>query len=191
MVATADIMEFIMAVFAMTGAFLLSKLMVKEAMLTFITGNFAGAYVAISAGLPGLLTQMLFFITTGVIVLWSLKKELMQDKKTLFYFIPVIFVAGIALTVSIKIPSVYQNSLESSYFEIIAASFAILGSFLMKYEDKIKRYGFICFIIADILYIEVAVSNELWFFLVQSIFFVWTSSNGLKNLKKEVLNAAV
>lgn len=79
-----------------------------------------------------------------------------------------------------------ETSFEIQTIDMIASFMAILGSLLLSSFDYIKRnLAFTMFILADLLFVYIAIINGFYFFLLQSLFFfVITGTRGLyKNIK--------
>lgn len=130
-------------------------------------------------GIVSIFIQMGLFFITAILGILRLSKNKQRDKK-------IILITSI---IYITIFSFYLNyiGLKDLNFEIkpldtIASIMAIIGAFLLSYDSFIKRnIAYILFLLADILYIYIGYSNGFYFFMIQSIFYIFTSSIGIKN----------
>jgi hypothetical protein len=74
--------------------------------------------------------------------------------------------------------------------DTIAATIAIIGSFILKSHDlNFRLNAFIAFFIADVLYVYVGYNHGMYFFMIQSAFFLYTSFEGYLNTKKVMASA--
>ena len=70
----------------------------------------------------------------------------------------------------------------NNIFDIVAATMAIIGSFLLRTKNEsVKIIAFTLFILADLLYAFIGYDKNMLFFMTQSIFFLFTSSYGIYN----------
>lgn len=176
------IFEFIGMLFSMIGAFYMSMDKEKDpkhmwkAFHFFGISNIAVLMVASYSLIVPLYIQMVLFMTSTLVQL----KEYYQ--KTIVYGI---YLAALIISLILMFIN-YQKGfvLSISNIEVIAAICAITGSFLLKTKDKkILLSAFILFLIADSIYSYVGYKRELWYFMLQSIFFLYTSIRGILNLK--------
>ena len=170
--------ELIGSMFAIGGSYLLATNKVKEAMSTFMVGNVLMSVVAIETGLLPLLIQLMLFTWGG---LWALFKiDTVYLKKYAAGL--VLFAISILAIHTPQIPG--EIIMKISPVELFAATFAVTGNFLMRYGSRYQIAGFILFIIADILYVKIGVENALWFFTIQTVYFLVMSIIGIKNRTK-------
>ncbi len=177
------------AVFSILGAFLMS-LSTKDnqrplylAFISFLCANLCLFAFFLFAGKIPMIIQLLFFYAGAF--LGVVKKSLTpkRDFKILI-FVSLIYMLILLITF-------YFKSITSIEFEILpidtcAATMAIIGNFLLSSQSHIRRsYAFILFFIADVLYVYVGYVNGFYFFMAQSIFFIYTSLNGYRNTMKE------
>jgi len=174
--------EFLGMIFSMLGAYFMSRSTIKypKTMLfsgiAFLISNILMILLAISEGMIPLFIQMvLFFLSSMLIILGNVEDK--ERAKKIF---------GVVIMTTIIIGSLI-NSKEFVFVtiqknEILAAFMAITGSFLLKSKNEdIKIYSFILFFVADILYAWIGFSKELYFFMIQAIFFWYTSIRGIYN----------
>jgi hypothetical protein len=169
--------ELIGAVTTMAGSYYLAKGTTKTAFIYFIVSNTLMFYVAMSHGLVGLSIQMIIFSIIGINMLMFLSSQKNKTKKHLYVFYGIYFMFLLLF--------LNPGSLNFTFgkIDLIAAVLAIAGTLTMKYNNTIKLFGFISFFIADLLYIYIANENHMWFFMIQSFFFLYTSLLGIYTLK--------
>ncbi|MFY9075575.1 hypothetical protein CRU99_11440 [Malaciobacter mytili] len=177
------------AVFSILGAYLMS-LSTKDnqrplylAFISFLCANLCLFAFFLFEGKIPMIMQLLFFYAGAF--LGVIKKSLNPKRDfRILTFITLIYVL-------ILLIAFYFKSITSIEFEILpidtcAASMAIIGNFLLSSHSHIRRsYAFILFFLADVLYVYVGYSNGFYFFMAQSVFFIYTSLNGYKNTMKE------
>jgi hypothetical protein len=174
-----DYIELVGAVSTMSGAMLLAKNKIKIAFYFFAITNTSMFFVGFEHGLLGLMIQMFVFALINYNVQIFLSENKQITKKNLLLFFGIFFMLMIIL--ALFQGKNYQFTL--GLIDIIAAILAVVGTFVMKYNNiEIKTFGFIGFFIADLLYIYIANENHMWFFMIQSIFFLYTSLLGIYNL---------
>ena len=62
----------------------------------------------------------------------------------------------------------------------------LIGSFLLSSHNHIIRsYAFICFFMADVIFVYIGYTNAFYFFMVQSAFYLYTSLKGYSNTMKD------
>ena len=100
--------------------------------------------------------------------------------KYLYIYLSIFTLLLIGIVFQIK-----ETSFEIQTIDMIASFMAILGSLLLSSFDYIKRnLAFTMFILADLLFVYIAITNGFYFFLLQSLFFVITGTRGIyKNIK--------
>ena len=176
-----NIIEFLGMVFSMLGAFYMSRnseknpLTMLNAGIMFLIANIFMIFVAIQNNLNALGIQMVLFYMSSVLIIYSYKK----DKRTL---VVLSLLSIVIFTLIIK--NLNFNIVESFKFglDFYAASMAITGSFILKSKnERIKIVSFILFFVADALYAYIGYQKSMPFFTIQSLFFLITSSYGIKN----------
>lgn len=178
-------LEFYGMIASMTGAFLMSRDIKKYprtmyyAFIAFMSSNMALFYVATVTGLVPLMVQMMLFFSSAAIVIVAHSENKSRDQWMLM--------ASTAIYVSIMaivfVSSTIKFNFKVEMIDTIAAIIAISGSFAMKsHDNKVKLFAFAGFFLADVLYVYIAIENSLYFFMVQSFFFWYTSIAGAKNV---------
>ena len=172
-------LEFSGMVFTMTGAFLITNKKEKTRLIglfAFIAANYTVFAFASMKGLLPLQIQMIFFFFAGIPAIKSYCKNWKTVKKYLWIFSSVYLL----LLISFVHFNIRSNSIP--IIEIIAASIAVIGSYLQKFKlSDMRIISFIMFFVADILYVGISIENSLLFFGIQSFFFWFTSIKGIKS----------
>ena len=163
-------------IFSMLGAFFMSanndidKKYLKRAFIFFLISNFFMIIVSAATHLVPLTVQMSFFAITAINGIYSINRDKLIRNALYTSFtslvIIVFFLSYSGDNAIMKIENI----------DIVAALMAIVGSYILAYN---KIYAFILFFLADILYVFIAYENTLPFFMIQSMFFIYTSSRGL------------
>jgi len=182
-------LEFNGMLFALLGAIYMSRNQTtyKNTMLyafSFFTfSNMSMLIVAYEHNMLPLVIQQILFFTGAIIGVKLQMKNVLSLEKYLKY--NKIFNIILFVYISLLILFVSSNSIDFSFvmdnIEIFAAILAIIGNFLLPRELYLARIAFQLFIIADILYVFIAYEHNMYFFLVQSLFTVYTAYKGLKN----------
>jgi len=177
-----NLAEFLAMSASMLGAFLVSRKDTKNnkyyGFLAFFISNIFMSIVAIDKGMVPLMIQLAFFAIGAYL---GIKYEL--NKKNNFHLIHILNKFSLIMIIFTIIYFLFN--LKESYsfsitnIEIIAATMAIIGNFFMRYDTYYKFLAFLLFLLADILYIIVAKDHEMYFFLIQSTFFIYTSLYGM------------
>lgn len=181
------------AIFSILGAYLMS-LSTKHnqrplylAFISFLAANLSLFAFFLFAGKVPMIIQLTFFYAGAFLGVVKKSNNPTRDLKilvliSLVYF----FILGISL---------YFKSISSIDFEVLpldtlASSMAIIGNFLLSSRSHIRRsYAFILFFLADVLFVYIGYTNAFYFFMAQSMFFIYTSLNGYKNTMKEEIDA--
>ncbi len=180
------------AIFSILGAYLMSlstKNNQRPLYLAFISFSCANlclfAFFFFEGKVP-MIIQLLFFYAGAF--LGVVKKSLNPKRDFKFLnFITLFYIIILLVTF-------YFKPITSIEFEVLpidtsAAFMAIIGNFLLSSRNHIRRsYAFILFFIADVLYVYVGYANGFYFFMTQSIFFVYTSLQGYKNTMREEID---
>jgi len=169
--------ELIGMVFSMIGAYLSSSTSKKDekmilAYASFLVSNVAMYFMGILEGMLPLLIQIVFFMFSAINGITVLTRNIILSK-TLYILMALIFVLSIYIIGLRDIEFKFHISVIESFAAIIA----IIGSFLLAYKDY-RRNAFLMFFVADILYAYIAYERGLNFFLIQSVFFWFTSLRG-------------
>lgn len=184
------VLEFIGMICSMLGAFYLSRHEDKvphhmlKAFGFFAISNVAMLLVSAHMLMVPLFLQVILFVSTtylGIMTYGPNKFNQSQMKQIkLFAFALMFFVFFLLLGIYQSKTGILNFSITN--IEIAAAATAIGGSFLMKYQTFNLRFlGFFLFFVADILYVKVGIDNALYFFAIQSGYFIYTSIAGMKN----------
>jgi len=177
-----SVLEFLGASATIAGSFLISRgkgdKFLYLGFISFLTANSLMFAFAGGIGMISLQIQMVAFFILGIPVITSTKMFERNRGKTYLYLI-------VAFSVSMILFSVVRTeelNYSYTYIEIITAIMAVIGSYIMKYDNRdIKTIGFMLFFIADLIYIFISVEKGLVFFGIQSVFFLYTSVSGIKN----------
>jgi hypothetical protein len=187
--------EFIAMACAMTGAYFMSMNPKKcpnhmvWAFVAFGTSNIFGLqYAMYYLMIPLIIQQALFFhsavlgVNETVGRRWKGKTLKKVERTTLTLMI-------LSFTAAFFVAYVFgeEANLKVTFLEVVAAVMAITGSYLMRKETyNALKIAFILYFVADVFYVYIAIERELWFFMIQSAFFIYTSWRGLMNLKERV-----
>jgi len=172
--------EFIGMVLSMIGAWYAIGTNHKENLeakgkgfMFFALSNLSMMIFAYIAGFYALMIQMFIFNISSVLGLYKFNTKKVS--------IPIISLA-IVVWITIIYQLVYHShiSLESmNITEVSAAIIAIIGAYVYLSKQKFWiNVAFICYFVADILYVYVAYEKEFIFFGILSAFFVFTSTRG-------------
>jgi len=178
-----EILEIIGMIFSIIGALLMSVNAKREdfillAYYMFFIADIALFFMGIYLGMIALLIQVVFFTLSAINGISKIKNNMIITK-LLFIIFGISVISGVFLAGKIK----NEMILNISNVEIIAATLAILGSFILAYKD-LRLYAFMLFFIADSFYIYISFEKHLLYFGVQSAFFLLTSLKGINSLKK-------
>jgi hypothetical protein len=186
------ILEAIGAIFSIIGAYLMS-LSTKDdtrplyfGFISFFISNLALLTFFLLNGKVPVIIQMILFFITAIIGIYKLTKNKKRDI-SLMSGILSIYILVLIFSIFPNIKDIDFNIL---FIDFIAALIAIIGSFLLSSHNHIIRsYAFICFFVADIIFVYIGYSNAYYFFMIQSIFYIYTSSKGYYNTMKNEINA--
>lgn len=180
------------AIFSILGAYLMS-LSTKHnqkplylAFISFLAANLSLFAFFLFAGKVPMIIQLVFFYAGAFLGIIKKSPNPKRDFK-IVTTISIIYFSILAIIL-------YFQSISSIDFEVLildstAASMAIMGNFFLSSRSHIRRsYAFILFFIADVLYVYVGYANGFYFFMAQSMFFIYTSFNGYKNTMKEEID---
>ena len=181
------LIEFLGSALAILGAYFMSRNLVEHpnamfyAFVAYFSSNIFLVHLAFIEGMLPLLIQQVLFITSAVIGLNSHSVNKQKVNKIVASFI--------GLTI-LSLSAIYFLSGKEFTFhitniEILAAFFAISGSFILKtHNPHTRMYAFYGFIIADIFYIWIGFNSELYFFMIMAMVFIYTSFVGIINTQK-------
>ena len=98
-------------------------------------------------------------------------------------FVLVIYISIFIFTV---LPNMGQIDFKILLVDFVASIIAIIGSFLLSsHNHVIRSYAFICFFIADVIFVYIGYTNTFYFFMIQSAFYLYTSLKGYSNTMKD------
>ena len=178
------ILEAFGAVFSIVGAYMMSLSSKNDTkplyigFISFFISNLALLTFFILNGKVPVIIQMILFFITAIIGIYKLTSNRSRDIKIMSL---VLFVYSILLVLFI-FPNIGEVNFEILFIDFIASFIAILGSYLLSsHKHIIRSYAFICFFIADLIFVYIGYTNSFYFFMIQSIFYLYTSSKGYFN----------
>lgn len=176
------ILEFFGMIFSILGVLLISKATndsIYRANVLFYISNIILFSFFLLNGVVAIVIQMGFFFITSIFGIIKLSKDKKRDKQILS-FLTITFI----ITLSLYVYNIGLNTLnfEIKLLDSIAATMAIIGAFLLSFDNFIKRnMAYSLFLLADLIYIYIGYNSGFYFFMIQSIFYIFTSSIGIKN----------
>ncbi|WP_122892873.1 nicotinamide mononucleotide transporter [Arcobacter peruensis] len=185
------ILEAIGAIFSIVGAYLMS-LSSKDntrplyfGFISFFISNLALlTFFTLNGKIPVIIQMILFFIT-AIIGIYKLTKNRKRDV-SLISLILSIYISILIFTI---IPNIEDIDFNVLIIDFIAASIAIVGSYLLSSPNHIMRsYAFICFFVADVIFVYIGYVNAYYFFMIQSAFYLFTSTKGYHNTMKNEID---
>ncbi len=185
------ILEAIGAIFSIIGAYLMS-LSSKEdtkplyfGFISFFISNLALLTFFLLNGKVPVIIQMILFFLTAIIGIYKLT----SNKKRDVYIMSSVLLVYILILIITVFPNITNIDFKILIIDFIASFIAILGSFLLSSHKHIVRgYAFICFFVADIVFVYIGYSNAYYFFMIQSIFYLYTSSKGYYNTMRNEID---
>ncbi|MDX9796325.1 MAG: nicotinamide mononucleotide transporter [Arcobacteraceae bacterium] len=172
------------AIFSILGAYLMAtstKINTKPLYYGFISFFISNTALLIFFTLKGkvpIILQMVLFFMTAIIGIY---KHTSHKKRDTMLMSMVLLLLGCVLYFSI-VPRMREIDFTVLWVDLLASSLAIFGSFLLSsHTPKIRGYAFICFFIADVVFVYIGLTNAFYFFMVQSLFYLYTSVKGYKN----------
>lgn len=182
------ILEAFGAIFSILGAYLMalsSKNDTRPLYIGFICFFIANlallTFFTLSGKVPVIIQMILFFIT-AIIGIYKLSKNKKRDSK----IIALVLSIFIALQIQMVLPNMQNIDFTVLPIDLIASFIAITGSFLLSSHNHIVRgYAFICFFVADVIFVYIGYTNMFYFFMVQSAFYLYTSIKGYRSTMKE------
>ncbi len=176
-------LEIFGAIFSILGAWQMSyaqkEYLYKSFILFFLSNSALLLFFLVNGKIP-LIIQFVFFLITSILGIIRMSNNREKSIKYLYIYLSIFTLVLIGIVFQIK-----ETSFEIQTIDMIASFMAILGSLLLSSFDYIKRnLAFTMFILADLLFVYIAIINGFYFFLLQSLFFVITGTRGLyKNIK--------
>lgn len=182
------ILEAMGAIFSILGAYLMSlsgKGNTKPLYLGFICffiSNLALLTFFTLTGKVPVIIQMILFFVTAIIGIYKLTQNRKRDVQ-IMAFVLVIYISIFIFTV---LPNMAQIDFKILLVDFVASIIAIIGSFLLSsHNHVIRSYAFICFFIADVIFVYIGYTNTFYFFMIQSAFYLYTSLKGYSNTMKD------
>ena len=182
------ILEAMGAIFSILGAYLMSlsgKGSTKPLYLGFICffiSNLALLTFFTLTGKVPVIIQMVLFFVTAIIGIYKLTQNRKRDVQ-IMAFVLVIYISIFIFTV---LPNMGQIDFKILLVDFVASIIAIIGSFLLSsHNHVIRSYAFICFFIADVIFVYIGYTNTFYFFMIQSAFYLYTSLKGYSNTMKD------
>lgn len=181
------ILEATGAIFSIIGAYLMS-LSTKDdtrplyfGFISFFISNLALlTFFTLNGKVPVIIQMILFFIT-AIIGIYKLTKNKKRDVSIIFIIL-FIYILFFVFTI---FPNIKDTDFNILIIDFIASFIAIVGSFLLSSPKHITRsYAFICFFVADVIFVYIGYVNAYYFFMIQSMFYLYTSSKGYHNTMK-------
>lgn len=187
------ILEAIGAVFSIIGAYLMSKSSKNNVrpiywgFVSFFISNLALLTFFTLNGKVPVIIQMILFFVTAVLGIYKLTKNRKRD----VFLISIILSIYLFILYKTILPNMSNIDFMVLPIDLLAASIAIFGSFLLSsHNHKTRGIAFICFFIADVIFVYIGYENAFYFFMVQSIFYLYTSVKGYINTMKEEIKIA-
>jgi len=182
------ILEALGAVFSILGAYLMSLSSKHDtkplyfAFVSFFISNLALlTFFTLNGKIP-VIAQMVLFFVTAILGIYRLTPNRKRD----VLIMTAVLSVYISLLVVKLIPNMQNIDFTILPIDFIAASIAIFGSFILSSKKHITRsYAFICFFVADVIFVYIGYTNAFYFFMIQSAFYLYTSTKGYMNTMKE------
>lgn len=185
------ILEALGAIFSILGAYLMSMSSKEDTkplyfgFISFFISNLALLTFFTLNGKVPVIIQMILFFATAILGIYKLSKDKKRDVK--------LIILGLSIYIFFLIQNVLPNMGNTDFtvlpIDLIASFIAIVGSFLLSsHNHKIRGYAFICFFVADLVFVYIGYTNMFYFFMVQSAFYLYTSVKGYRSTMKEEIN---
>ncbi|MFA7083958.1 MAG: hypothetical protein WC141_05420 [Arcobacteraceae bacterium] len=172
------------AIFSILGAYLMATSTKNNTkplyygFISFFTSNMALLLFFTLNGKVPIIIQMVLFFLTAIIGIY---KHSENKKRDITLMASVLSFLTIIIYFKI-LPFVTTIDFTVLWVDLIASFLAILGSFLLSsHTPKIRGYAFVCFFVADVVFVYIGLTNMFYFFTVQSFFYLYTSVKGYKN----------
>jgi uncharacterized membrane protein YhhN len=181
------ILEAIGAIFSILGAYLMSlsgngntKPLYLGFICFFVSNLALLTFFTLTGKIPVIIQMILFFVT-AIIGIYKLTQNRKRDVQ-IISFVLSIYILIFIFTV---VPNMAQTNFKILLVDFIASLIAIIGSFLLSSHNHVVRsYAFICFFVADVIFVYIGYTNAFYFFMVQSAFYLYTSLKGYSNTMK-------
>jgi hypothetical protein len=185
------ILEATGAIFSIIGAYLMSLSSKNDTkplyfgFISFFISNLALLTFFILNGKVPVIIQMILFFITAIIGIYKLTNNRKRDIR----IISVILFIYISIIIFTVLPNIKDIDFNILVVDFIASLIAIVGSFLLSsHKHTIRGYAFICFFVADVIFVYIGYVNAYYFFMIQSVFYLYTSSKGYNNTMKNEIN---
>lgn len=181
------LLEAIGAIFSIFAAYSMS-LSTKDntrplyiAFISFFISNLSLiTFFTLSGKIPIILQMLLFFVTSII----GIYKHTSNKKRDMFLIVSIVSIYIFVLFIN-GILNLEETTFDIKIIDLIASLIAIIGSFLLSSHNYIRRsYAFICFFLADVIFVYIGYENQFYFFMLQSVFYLYTSVKGYKNTMK-------
>ena len=136
--------------------------------ICFFISNLALLTFFTLTGKVPVINQMVLFFVTAIIGIYKLTQNRKRDVQ-IMAFVLVIYISIFIFTV---LPNMGQIDFKILLVDFVASIIAIIGSFLLSsHNHVIRSYAFICFFIADVIFVYIGYTNTFYFFMIQSAFY--------------------
>lgn len=179
------ILELIGAIFSILGAWYMSyakKEYLYKAFVFFLISNTSLLIFFILNGKVPMIVQFIFFFGSAILGVIRMS----DNKQKTIKLLKIVGLISIA-PLLFALLNIKEVTFEVKALDTIASTLAITGAFLLSSPTYIKRnIAYIMFIIADIVFVYIGFTNSFYFFMLQSLFFIYTGSRGLiKNISQK------
>lgn len=186
------ILEAIGAIFSIIGAFLMSRSSKSDTrpiywgFVSFFISNLALLTFFTLNGKVPVIIQMILFFVTAVLGIYKLTLQRKRDVS----LISIILFFYLLILYKTVVPNMANIDFIVLPIDLIASAIAIYGSFLLSsHNHKTRGIAFICFFVADVIFVYIGYVNAFYFFMIQSIFYLYTSAKGYTNTMKEEIES--
>ncbi|RXJ60019.1 hypothetical protein [Candidatus Marinarcus aquaticus] len=183
-------LEAVGAIFSILGAYLMSTSTKKNTKPLYY--GFASFFISNAAlltfftfkGKIPIIIQMILFFVTAILGIYRHSPNMKRD---MFLVCMACTALALALIKSV-VPQIQEIDFSVLPIDFAASSLAIFGSYLLSsHRHTLRGYAFICFFIADVVFVYIGYRNAFYFFMVQSMFYLYTSVKGYTNTMHEEL----
>ena len=172
------ILEVVGAIFSILGAWYMSyakREYLYKAFLFFLISNSSLLIFFILNGKVPMIIQFIFFFGSAILGMIRMS----EDKVKTIKIFKIMFLISIVPLV-FALLNIKEITFEVKVLDTIASSLAILGAFLLSSSTYIKRNtAYVMFVVADVIFVYIGFTNSFYFFMLQSLFFIYTGSRGL------------
>jgi len=157
-----------------------------KAFLMFSLSNLFLLFIFLYNGIIPLAILSLFFFMTSIQGVLNKTTEYERDLKITKIFYPIYFLFIFTFFYFHGIQNINWNI---EIIDLVASSLAVIGSYFLSSNKINNNYAFLSFILADVILTYVGYSHGLMAFMLQSMFFIGTSSVALYNNNKTTVKA--